>query len=54
MRVIALTKVWYSGKEWQMGEEFEYDDGADLRAAIAVGKVKPADAAGTPKEESAE
>jgi hypothetical protein len=44
MRVIALTKVWYGGKEWQMGEEFEYDDGADLRAAIAVGKVKPADA----------
>ena len=43
MKVIALTKVWYGGKEWLPGAEFEYPDGADLRAAIAVGKVKLAD-----------
>lgn len=42
MKVIAVNKIWHGSYEWLPGAEFEYEDGADLNAQLALGNVKPA------------
>lgn len=41
MKVTAVNRIWYAGKEWLPGAEFEYHDGADLNPMLALGNVKP-------------
>ena len=43
MKVIAVKEYYYGSQTYLAGEEFEHEEGADLNAMLALGKLKKAE-----------